>query len=119
MSMSGQGTESTDGVHPLTRLSSQGDYVVVDHQAGPVLRATRIEQPRPRLNGLLYEFCHAVKSSLLSARPSAERPFPPTTLAAATAQCPNTSGWDDAGERSDDYIDAKHAAEAVNYKNYA
>ena len=96
--------------------------MVIDKQASPVLRAvtaTRIEQARSR-KGLLHEFYHAMKSSLLPAQPSAE-PYPPTTLAAATAQCPSTSGWDDAGERNEDYIDAKHAAEAVkfNYKNYA
>ena len=86
-----------DSVHSLTRLSSQGDFVVVDDQAPQVVNAAA-------RTGVFYGFYYAAKSLLSSqASPSDQRY--------------DTTGWDEADERDEDYRAASDAAEAVGRRS--
>lgn len=113
---SNQPEKFTHSVRHLTRLSSQGDYVVVDEDAPSILlkSARRIKAAQSRC-GLLYEVYHSVKSkakSLFSGPPQSTG-----AAAAAAAAVPDpstdpydTSDWDDEQSDKTHYINADHVA---------
>ena len=105
----------THSVRHLTRLSSQGDYVVVDQEAPYVLRAaTRIKKAQSPY-GVLYEFYHSTTSK---AKSLFSRPQPQSAGAAAAAVAErstctdpyDTSHWDDKQTDREHYIVAEHVA---------
>ena len=110
-------------VRDLTRLSSQGDYVVVDQDAPYILQsATRIRKAQSPF-GLFYEVYHSTKSK---AKCFFSGP-PQSTAAAQVADVEpggdpyDTSGWDDKQTDEEHYITASHVATRVsrvilNYK---
>lgn len=140
IAMAVQDTQSSacGAVHPLTRLSSQGDYVVVDQQAPQVLRSLRrIRHARSR-GGLFYEAYHSTmcrakawlyrptaadksgsehKTASPTERTGSQHPAP---LTSAPADPYDTSDWADAKDpkHREDYIDAKAAAGYVSQKLY-
>ena len=115
--MSNQPEKFTHSVRQLTRLSSQGDYVVVDEEAPSVLfkSATRIKAAQSRC-GLFYEVYHSTKSkakSLFSGPPQVTG----AAAAAAAVHVPDpstdpydTSDWDDEKSDKEHYIVANHVA---------
>ena len=109
---SNQPEKFTHSVRHLTRLSSQGDYVVVDKEAPSVLlkSATRIKAAHSRC-GLFYEVYHSTKSkakSLFSGPPQS------TGLTAAVSGPStdpyDTSDWDDEQSDEEHYIIANNVA---------
>ena len=106
-----KGFTRSPSVHGLTRLSSQGEYVVVDREASRVLRSPtlrRIEKAQAR-DGLFYELYHSTKSKVKSvlSRP----PQSAGTAAKVSDTNPyNTSDWHDKRSDREHYIQAKHVA---------
>jgi hypothetical protein len=110
----------THSVRSLTRLSSQGDYVVVDPEAPYILQsATRIKKSQSPY-GVFYEAYHSIKKLLFS------RHHQSTVAAAAAAAVvadprsstdPNspydTTDWDDEQTDIKHYIEAKDVATNV------
>ena len=122
-------TKSSGTVHPLTRLSSQGDYVVVDRQAAQVLRtatARRIEQAQSPY-GIFYELYLTTKrkaKSLLSrpavgSSPASSRNQLDQSRSnpAAVSDSYDTSDWEDASnpKSEDDLRDATNVALEVGW----
>ena len=126
--MAAKGTKSSGAVHPLTRLSSQGEYVVVDRQAPQVLRpatAKRIEQAQSR-HGIFYELYFTTKrkaESLLSrpvlgSSPSSSQNRLDQSRSNPVAVDPyDTSDWEDASnpKSEGDLRDATNVALEVGW----
>ena len=113
-------TEFTHSVRGLTRLSSEGDYVVVEREASCVLQsATRIKKSQSPY-GLFYEVYHSAKSkarSLLSARPQGKSTAAVAELRADPINSDpyDTSDWDDEQSDKVHYIHANNVARYVSY----
>lgn len=122
--------KGSGAVHPLTRLSSQGDYVVVDRQAAQVLgteTARRIEQAQSPY-GVFYELYLTTKrkaKSLLSRRAVGVSPAlsrnqldqSRSRSNPATVDPYDTSDWEDASspKSEEDLIDARNVALEVGW----
>ncbi len=107
----------THSVRGLTRLSSQGDYVVVDPEAPYILQsATRIKKSQSPY-GVFYEAYHSAKSK---AKLLLSRPHQSTVASSAAVVDPSihpnppydTTDWDD------EQTDRKHFIEAKNVATY-
>lgn len=103
-------------VRHLTRLSSQGDYVVVDKEAPYVLKsATRIKNAQSPY-GVLYEVFHSTKSKAKSlfSRPSQFVGAAASVDKRSTCTDPyNTSDWNDKQSDRQHYIAAENVATLV------
>lgn len=115
--MQSKRARGAEGVHPLIRLSSQGDYAIVDQQAPQVLREHDVRTP----HGPLHEFFYTTKRKAVAVllRPSAnvrhQRGHTPIYTAVSSARDPyDTSDWEDADDTNDEYIKAQHIADSVS-----
>ena len=119
------GTESSGAVHSLTRLSSQGDYVVVDSQASQVLRAVKIENAPRSPNRIFYELYYSTKRKAKSLlyRPHSPEPEELRHVASAAGSTAfgepdpyDTTDWEDGHNpvRREDYIQTKIVADLVS-----
>ena len=93
----------SDAVHPLTRISSNGEFVEIDEQAPQVLSAATNSEKGG--GSRLYKFCYeSVKSLVYSsgtgANTSGDHRY-------------DTSDWDDVEDRNEDCIAAKQVAKKV------
>ena len=106
----------THSVRNLTRLSSEGDYVVVDREAPCILLSvTRIKKSQSPY-GVFYEAYHSIKSkvkSLFSRPPRAQ--FTAAAVSQSTHPSPlyDTTDWDDEQTDRKHYISANDVARNV------
>ncbi len=103
----------THSVRGLTRLSSQGDYVVVDPEAPYVLQsAKRIKKYQSRY-GVFYQVYHSIKKLFFSG-PHQSTVAAATVVTVVDPSDPNppydTTDWDDEHTDRKHYIEAKDVA---------
>ena len=95
----------THSVRNLTRLSSEGDYIVVDQEAPCILlSATRIKKSQSPY-GVFYEVYHSIKSKVKS---FFSRPPQAQSTAAVVSQSTDPSPLYDTTDWDDEQTDRKH-----------
>ena len=105
----------THSVRNLTRLSSEGDYVVVDREAPCILLSARRIKKSQSPYGVFYEAYHSIKSKVKSffSRPSrTQSPAAAVPVAQSTDPSPpyDTTDWDDEQTDRKHYISASDVA---------
>lgn len=114
--MAVQDTKSSGAVHPLTRLSSQGEYVVVDRQAAQILRTAsvrRIQQGQSR-HGMFHELYFTTKRK---AKCWLKRSRNQSRSDPVAVDPYDTSDWEDASDpkSKEDLRDATNVALEVSW----
>ena len=104
--MAVQSTRNNSAVHQLVRLSSQGDYAIVDQQASQVLRDSHQHH-----GTRLFELYQTTKRILLSGSAAQRHRH---TAPAVASDPYDTSDWEDPGSDSE-YIVAQSIANLVSY----
>ena len=116
----GQPEKFAHSVRNLTRLSSEGDYVVVDREAPCILQsATRIKKSQSPY-GVFYEAYHSTKSkakSFFSGPPRAQCTAAEVGLYVQVAVPQSTDPYDTTNW-DDEQTDRKHYIAANNVARY-
>ena len=110
--MAVQSTSNNGAVHPLVRLSSQGDYAIVDQQAAQVLWATH-DSPHQHRNRL-FEFYQTTKRKAVIVLSGSAAQRHCCTAPAVASDPYDTSDWEGPDDSSAYFI-AQTIAKSVSY----